>query len=181
MALKYTLENDVDDFVKTTLSSLGLEKLKDFNEQSGMSDYMKDSLKGSAKTRNKSHFGIPDFSLEKYSVPVVIEDKLHNIRHEAISGDNIKMDDISVSRYAVNGAVYYAKNMIASKKYDEVVAIGVSADSADDVRITVYYVFSATFPPKLMEKYNYLNFLQSKESFNAVDAGHKGQRRQSDS
>ena len=167
MALKYTLENDVDDFVKTTLSSLGLEKLKDFNEQSGMSDYMKDSLKGSAKTRNKSHFGIPDFSMEKYSVPVVIEDKLHNIRHEAISGDNIKMDDVSVSRYAVNGAVYYAKNMIASKKYDEVVAIGVSADSADDVRITVYYVFSATFPPKRMEKYNYLNFLQSKESFDA--------------
>ena len=39
------------------------------------------------------------------------------------------MDDNSVRKYAVNGAIYYAKKMIASKKYDEVIAIGISASS----------------------------------------------------
>lgn len=41
MPLKYTLESDVDDYVKTSLNALGLVKLKDYNEKSSMSDYMK--------------------------------------------------------------------------------------------------------------------------------------------
>ena len=53
MGKKFKLESDVDDFVKNKLISLGLEKLKDFNEESAMSDYMKESLKGSAKTKRK--------------------------------------------------------------------------------------------------------------------------------
>lgn len=50
--------------------------------------------------------------------------------------------------YAVNGAIYYAKNMIASKKYDEVIAIGISGDNEDNVKISVYYVFRRLFRPK---------------------------------
>lgn len=115
MAVKYTLESDVDDYVKATLNGLGLKKLQDYNEKSSMSDYMKESLKGSAKTQNKTNFGIPDFTSEKYKIPVVIENKLSNSKHEAISNTGIKMDDASVKNYAVNGAIYYAKNMIASK------------------------------------------------------------------
>ena len=65
MAVKYTLESDVDDYVKATLNGLGLKKLQDYNEKSSMSDYMKESLKGSAKTQNKTNFGIPDFTSEK--------------------------------------------------------------------------------------------------------------------
>ena len=51
--LKWRLEDDVDDYVKTILESLGLKKLIDYNVKSGMSDYMKESLKGSAKTKKK--------------------------------------------------------------------------------------------------------------------------------
>ena len=41
----FKLESDVDDYVKEKLTALGLKKLIDFNEKSGMSDYMKEALK----------------------------------------------------------------------------------------------------------------------------------------
>lgn len=163
--MKYKLENDVDDYVKSTLNNLGLIKLKDYNEKSSMSDYMKESLKGSAKTLGKTNFGVPDFTSEKYEIPIVIEDKLHNNKHENLNGTELKMDDNSVRNYAVNGAVYYAQNMIASKKYNEVVAIGVSGESQDEIKVSVYYVFSANIQPKKMHKYTNLNFIQNKDSF----------------
>jgi hypothetical protein len=141
----FKLESDVDDYVKEVLQSLGLKKRKDFNEKSAMSDYMKESLKGAAKTKEKSNFGIPDFSIEIYPVPIIIENKLGNKWHEDRNKSGIKLDDNSVRRYAVNGAVYYAKKMIASKKYDEVIAIGISAESKTDVKISVFYVFSGHF------------------------------------
>ena len=53
MATKWKLEDDVNDYVKSTLEALGLKKLVDYNVESGMSDYMKEALKGSAKTKNK--------------------------------------------------------------------------------------------------------------------------------
>lgn len=40
----YKLESDINDFVKAKLTSLGLEKLKDFNEESAMSDYLKEAI-----------------------------------------------------------------------------------------------------------------------------------------
>ena len=166
MANKFKQESDVDDYVKSTLEALGLRKRIDYNEKSGMSDYMRESLRGSAKTLVKTSFGIPDFSVEKYSVPVIIEDKLNNNKHEALSSNSeIKMDYNSVKDYAVNGAVYYAKNMIASKMYNEVVAIGISGESEEEIRISVFYLFSATIPPKRMIKYSSLNFLQNRKSF----------------
>ena len=167
MPLKYTLESDVDDYVKASLNALGLVKLKDYNEKSSMSDYMKESLRGSAKTQSKANFGIPDFTVEKYHIPIIVEDKLSNNKHVACNKTDIKMDDNSVKNFAVNGAVYYAKNMIASKKYNEVIAIGISGESEEEITISVYYVFSATIPPKRMVKYTNLNFLQNKKSFDA--------------
>lgn len=158
-------ESDVDDYVKEVLQSLGLKKRKDFNEKSAMSDYMKESLKGASKTKEKSNFGIPDFSIEIYQVPIIIENKLGNKWHEARNKSGLKMDDNSVRKYAVNGAIYYAKKMIASKKYDEVIAIGISAESKTDVKISIFYVFSALLEPKKIESYTILDFVQSKDSF----------------
>jgi len=163
----FKLESDVNDYVKTKLTALGLKKLIDFNEESGMSDYMKEALKGSAKTKDKTSFGKPDFHIEKYSVPIVIEDKLGIKHHIAENKSGIRMDEKAVREYAVNGAIYYAKNMIASKKYDEVIAIGISGDNEDNVKISVYYVFSPSIPPKEMTNYVTLDFVQNQDSFNA--------------
>lgn len=163
----FKLESDVNDYVKRKLSALGLKKLIDFNEESGMSDYMKEALKGSAKTKEKSNFGIPDFHIEKYQIPIIIEDKLGVKHHISQNKSGIRMDEKAVREYAVNGAIYYAKNMIASKKYDEAIAIGISGDNEDNVKISVYYVFSPSIPPKEMTTYTSLDFVQSQDSFNA--------------
>jgi len=72
MSEVFKLESDVNDYVKNRLTALGLKKLVDFNEESGMSDYMKEALKGSAKTKNKTNFGKPDFHIEKYRIPIII-------------------------------------------------------------------------------------------------------------
>ena len=161
----FKLESDVNDYVKAKLTALGLKKLIDFNEESGMSDYMKEALKGSAKTKDKTSFGKPDFHIEKYSIPIVIEDKLGIKHHIAENKSGIRMDEKAVCEYAVNGAVYYAKNMIVSQKYDEVIAIGISGDNEDNVKISVYYVFSSSIPPKEMSDYTTLDFVQNQDSF----------------
>ena len=77
----WKLEDDVKDYVKNVFASLKLKKLADYNVESGMSEYMKEALKGSAKTKNKTNFGKPDFHIEKYKckngvIPIVFEDKL---------------------------------------------------------------------------------------------------------
>lgn len=164
---KYTLEADVDDFVKGVFASLGLKKGVDYNEKSAMSDYLKNALKGAAKTKAKKHFGIPDFHLESRRIPVIIECKLGNKFHVCANKTGIKMDEKSVKNYAVNGAVYYAKNMIESKKYDEVIAVGISGEDCDSIMISTYYVFSSYIEPKYMKNYSNLNFLENNNSFDA--------------
>ena len=165
--VKWKLEDDVNDYVKNKLESLGLKKLKDYNVESSMSDYMKEALKGSAKTKNKTYFGKPDFHIEKYYVPVVIENKLNTNKLISKNKVGIKFDEKSVQNFAVNGAVYYAQNMIASDKYSEVVAIGIAGNSEEDVELAVYYVFGSTAEPKFMGNYKKLDFLENTVTFNS--------------
>ncbi len=165
--IMYTLEADVDDFVKKKFDVLKLGKGIDYNEKSAMSARMKKALKGAAKTKNKKSFGQPDFHIEKYGIPVIIENKLYHKFHVAATKAGIKMDEKSVGNYAVNGAVYYARNMIESKEYDEVIAIGISGESDESIKISTYYVFSSNIEPKFMKDYSSLDFLESEESFHA--------------
>lgn len=165
--IKYTLEADIDDNVKRKFEDMGLHKGRDYNEKSAMSGRMKEALKGAAKTKNKSNFGQPDFHMEKYNIPVVIENKLHHKYHVSATKAGIKTDEKSVRNYAVNGAVYYARNMIESRRYDEVIAIGITGESDGDIKISTYYVFSPHIEPKYMKDYCSLDFLESEESFDA--------------
>ena len=55
--------------------------------------------------------------------------------------DGIKVDGASIRGFTVNGALYYARNMIASGKYREVVAVGCAGDNESNVTIKVYYVY----------------------------------------
>lgn len=165
--IKWKLEDQVNDYVKKELESLGLVNQIDFNVESNMTDFMKEALKGSAKTKNKTNFGKPDFHIENYRIPVVFENKLHTNKLIALNKSGLKMDDKSIKNFAVNGAVYYAQNMIASNKYNEVIAIGVAGDSEDDVEVSVYYVFGSLAEPKLMSEYTNLNFLENNKTFDS--------------
>lgn len=74
MLINWKLESDVNDYVKKQFENLGLKKLQDYNEESAMSDYLKEALKGAAKTQTKTNFGKPDFHIEKYKqIPILAE------------------------------------------------------------------------------------------------------------
>ncbi|SUP61399.1 Uncharacterised protein [Weissella viridescens] len=106
---KWVLEDDVNDWVKHQLESIGLVKNKTYTVESGMSEYMKNALAGSAKTERKTNFGKPDFQIEQYDIPVIFEDKLHVKKLINETKDGIKLDEKSVSSYAVNGGLFYAQ------------------------------------------------------------------------
>lgn len=129
---------------------------------------MKEALKGSSKTKNKTNFGKPDFHIEKYKVPVIFENKLGREKLIAKTKEEIKQDEKSISGFAINGALYYATQMIDSNKYNEVVAIAVAGSSEDDVEIAIYYVYGSSMKSiKLIANYKSLDFLENETSFNS--------------
>ena len=80
--------------------------------------------------------------------------------------DSIKFDDKSIKDYAVNGALYYATGMIASAKYHEVIAIGISGDCAETIKIQAYYVYgSGEHSFKLLDNVTTLDFLENNKTF----------------
>lgn len=165
--INWKAENDVDDWVKDEFKRLNLEKHKDWNEKSTMSNYMKSSLIGASKTKSKKGIGVPDFNSEKYHIPIVIEDKLH-LKKLILETkkDGIKFDEKSIESFAVNGALYYAQAMIKSGKYEEVIAIGIAGDSEKNVTINVYYVFGTGYNSyKYLHNIKTLDFLETQETF----------------
>lgn len=164
--MQWTLEDDVNDYVKRQFDRMGKVKNKDYTVESSMSPYMRKALAGSAKTQRKTSFGKPDFQIEQLDIPVIIEDKLYSRKLVAKSKDGIRNDDASIANYAVNGALYYAQNIISSGNYHEAVAIGIAGDDEDTVRIEAYYVFgSGSDAYKHMPQYTTLDFLENRQTF----------------
>lgn len=164
--INWKLESDVNYWVLKNLEKIWLTKWKDFNDESAMSDYMKESLKWWAKTQNKTNFWKPDFHLENYKIPVIIENKLY---HKKLLSGNIwspKNDDSSIKNFSVNWALHYARTMISSWKYKEVIAIGVAGDNEENVEIQAYYVYGYTETDfKYLENYKNFNFLENFKAF----------------
>jgi type I restriction-modification system DNA methylase subunit len=165
--IRFQDERDVDRYVEEKLKSIGFVLKKDFNDQRNMSGYLKDSLKGSSKTENKTGMGVPDFTVEKYKeiAPVIIENKVGLKKLQKSTKDGISRNDRDVQNFAVNGAVSYARHMIHSGKYDSVIAIGIAGDTDKDLAIVVYYVFGFEGEPKLMSNYTTFDFLENQDTF----------------
>lgn len=165
----YKLEEHVNDWVKSKFNRLNLKNQHDYFTESAIPDYLKEALKGRAKTSSKTNFGKPDFSLTKYSVPVVIENKLGLKKLLNQTKDGIKFDEKSIANYAVNGALYYATGMIASGKYHEVIAIGIAGDSEEDIELKAYYVFgSGENAHKNLNNVTTLDFLENAQTFDEM-------------
>ncbi|CAK2745039.1 type I restriction enzyme M protein [Vibrio crassostreae] len=166
---QFQLEEHVNDWVKSQFQSLKLKNQVDFFTESAIPDYLKEALKGRAKTVNKTNFGKPDFSLTKYKIPVVIENKLGSKKLLSQTKEGIKFDDKSVANFAVNGALYYATGMIASGQYHEAIAIGIAGDSEGNIEVKVYYVYgSGEKAHKLLDSVTTLDFLENEQTFNAL-------------
>lgn len=166
--VKWANEDSVNDWVNGQLKSVGLKRDIDFFTESNMSDYLKESLRGSAKTLKKTTFGKPDFHTLKYSLPVIIENKFKHTKLISETKGGVKFDDKSIGGYAVNGALYYGRNMISSGKYNEVIAIGCAGDKPSNVEFKVYYVFGfGENSYKEMTEYKTFDFLSNETNFKA--------------
>lgn len=152
--------------VKAKFEKLGLRNQRDFYTESAIPNYLKDALKGRAKTENRTNFGKPDFSLTKYKIPIIIENKLGIKKLLIETKDGIKFDEKAIKDYAVNGALYYSTGIIASGKYHEAIAIGIAGDCEETIEIKVYFVYgSGEYSYKLLENITTLDFLENQKTF----------------
>ncbi|MCB7520781.1 SAM-dependent methyltransferase [[Clostridium] hylemonae] len=169
----WKLEDNVNDWVKLEFARIGQ---KNYTVESAMSFHLKSALQMGVKLKRleleiegekeKGKSWKPDFELESFNIPVIIENKLGAAKLAAIKEGKVKRDIKSVQNFAVNGAIHYAQCAIMSKRYSEVVAIGIAGDSEENVSIEVYYVFGATDESyKLVSSYTTLDFLENKLSF----------------
>ncbi len=169
----WTLEDNVNDWVKGEFTRIKQTK---YTVESAMSDFLKNAIQQGvtlkrlaleeAGEKEKGKSWKPDFELETFDIPVLIENKLGINKLSATNGEKIKNDIKSVQNFAVNGAIHYAQCAIMSKKYTEAIAIGIAGDNPSNVKIQVYYVFGATDETyKLVESYTTLDFLESQKSF----------------
>ena len=162
----YKLEEHINDWVKAQFKKLKLTNQIDYFTESAIPEFLKEALRGRAKTEKKTNFGKPDFSITKYKVPVVIENKLGTAKLISETKDGVKFDEKSISGFAVNGALHYATGMIASGKYHEVIAIGIAGDSEDTITLKVYYVYgSGEKAFKLLDEVKTLHFLENEKTF----------------
>ncbi|MDP2761585.1 MAG: N-6 DNA methylase [Sideroxyarcus sp.] len=170
---KFKLEEHINDWVKNKFEKLRLKNQKDYYTESAIPDYLKEALRGRAKTGSKTNFGKPDFSLTRYKqAPVIIENKLGLQKLIAETKDGIKFDDKSIQNYAVNGVLHYATGMIASGKFHDVIAIGIAGDSEEAIELKVYYVYgSGEHSYKLIENVTTLDFLENEQTFNEFFKG----------
>lgn len=89
----------------------------------------------------------PDANLMYHNIPVLFEYKWGvNKQRRDIKG-TLDMRTKYVVNYADNGAVYYARNVVAAKKFDKAIAIGVAGEIGNEianpqVNINVYLVMS---------------------------------------
>lgn len=164
----WTYEHNVDNYVRNILTKgLKLKEKTDFGAQKDIVPYLLAALEGSSKTL-KNQDGIPDFSVTKFTnIPVLIENKLHTKFLQKSNGNEIDFSAKSIQKYAVNGALHYARCVIASKKYKEAIAVGIAGDNEKNVEIVVYYVFSANEIGYKLTKTKNLNFLENQKTFNA--------------
>lgn len=169
----WKLEDNVNDWVKSEFARINQTN---YTVESSMSKYLKAAIQEGVKLKRleleetgekeKGKSWKPDFELECFNIPVLIEDKLGTKKLIATTSEKLRHDVKSVQNYAVNGAIHYAQCAIMSKKYSEVIAIGVAGDNADDVAIQVYYVYGASDKTyKLLSNYTTLDFLESESSF----------------
>ena len=169
----WKLEDNVNDWVKSEFARINQTN---YTVESSMTKYLKTAIQEGVKLKRleleetgekeKGKSWKPDFELECFNIPVLIEDKLGTKKLIATTGEKLRHDVKSVQTYAVNGAIHYAQCAIMSKKYSEVIAIGIAGDNADDVAIQVYYVYGASDKTyKLLPNYTTLDFLESESSF----------------
>ncbi|QKH92075.1 class I SAM-dependent DNA methyltransferase [Staphylococcus capitis] len=136
------------------IKSLGV---KYYREYSGNIE-VQDALKSASKRLN-GYVGKPDFTFFSREFFVVIEDKNDINLHIYSEDDTIILDDENiVPKYAVNGAIHYAKHIINNTDIvSKAFAIGASGNGHSN-KISIYFVDENNY--KFISDINNLNDLK---------------------
>lgn len=173
----WTKEVEVDIYVQKELEKLNLKSSIDFKVKDS-SPFLKEALKGASKTKAKTGTAIPDFTIEKYKndknelIPIIFENKLglnklaKFTKEPSSKSEEISLKDDDISKYALNGALHYAKSVIENSDYKEVLSVGIAGDSVKNVSVKIAYVYgSGLFANKILKDITNLDFLENQASF----------------
>lgn len=170
---KHSIEEKVEDWCKHQLSAIRYyNKTEDINQEIG------NALRKAPSKNGGDGRNFPDIKCfietpQMEHIPVMIEvkgskgDFIKADERGEILNTNAKGEPIysNITRYAVNGAVHYAKAILDyAESYDQVIAIGVNgyylADGTIKYEIGAYYVSKNNlFLPKKIAEYTDLSFL----------------------
>ena len=95
----------------------------------------------SASKKGTGESGFPDFTAKVKDFLIVIEDKSDLSKHCKLDSNScIDLDNIkSITDYAVNGAIHYAKHLAKNTSFKKIIAIGVSGDERHH-KISPYFI-----------------------------------------
>lgn len=147
-------KSGIDEFMNDEIKSLGV---KYYRESSGNIE-VQNALKSASKRLN-GNVGKPEFTFFSKNFFIVIEDKNDVNLHIYSDNDQIILDDeIIVPKYAVNGAIHYAKHIINNTDIvNKVFAIGSSGNGHSN-KISIYFVDENEY--KFIADVNNLNDLR---------------------
>ena len=112
------------------------------------------SKRGTGKTGFPEYVGVvKDFLL-------VIEDKADLSKHIKKDGDVICQDISSITDYAVNGALFYAKHLAKNTTYKKIIAFGVSGDKKRH-RISPVFVDNTEYYRELPDVESFISFCEN--------------------
>lgn len=152
--MKPNEKSGIDEYMNDEIKSLGV---KYYREYSGNIE-VQDALKSASKRLN-GYVGKPDFTFFSREFFVVIEDKNDINLHIYSEDDTIILDDENiVPKYAVNGAIHYAKHIINNTDIvSKAFAIGASGNGHSN-KISIYFVNENNY--KFISDINNLNDLK---------------------
>lgn len=129
-------KSGIDEFMNDEIKSLGI---KYYRESSGNIE-VQNALKSASKRLN-GNVGKPEFTFFSKDFFIVVEDKNDVNLHIYSEGGSIVLDDENiVPKYAVNGAIHYAKHIINhTHTINKVFAIGASGNGHSN-KISIYFV-----------------------------------------
>ncbi|MEJ7163187.1 HsdM family class I SAM-dependent methyltransferase [Staphylococcus capitis] len=136
------------------IKSLGVKYYREFSGNIEVQDALK-----SASKRLNGNVGKPEFTFFSREFLVVIEDKNDINLHIYSEDDTIILDDENiVPKYAVNGAIHYAKHIINNTDIvSKAFAIGASGNGHSN-KISIYFVDENNY--KFISDINNLNDLK---------------------
>ena len=145
-------EAETDLFVYDLLKKAGIT----VNAQGSKIKEVDEALKTASK-KGTGNVGRPEYIGKIKDFLIVIEDKAEIAKHIKSDGQVIFQDKDAVVNYAVNGALFYARHLIANTSIKEIFAIGVSGD-AKHHRITPVFVNTTTDYKQLPDIESFISF-----------------------